>query len=92
MLSNHSCSAAVAVAASRSQRVGVHLVAVEWAADVPHAVVAAAALAVAAAVEAPRHLLLLRRLLEPLLNDSEHLCRFHGIVRLSEQCAPLPVK
>ena len=29
------------------------------------------------------HLLLLRRLLERLLNDYQHLRRFHGVVRLS---------
>ena len=37
------------------------------------------------------HLLLLCRLLiESLLHYSHELCRFHGFMRLSEQCAPLP--
>ena len=67
--------------------VWVHLVAVESAADVPLSYCCCSAVS-----DRLHHLLLLRPLLlEPLLNDSQHLRRFHGVVRPSVTHASVDV-
>ena len=83
------CSTAVAVTASRSQQFEVHLVAVESAAALaarklpPSVAVVADAAAASACCSAACWSSLCYITLGSL-------CFFHGFVRLSEQCAPLP--